>query len=81
MDTDADARLARRMQRDIEERGRGIDGVIEQYFNFVKPAFDQYIAPGRNIADLIVPRGGENEVAIDLIVKQVKKQLAVRGNF
>lgn len=79
MDTDPDTRLARRLERDIEDRGRDVEGVLAQYLRFVKPAFDTFIAPGMKIADIIVPRGGENEVAIDLIVKQVKTQLAERG--
>ncbi|EJD75450.1 uridine kinase [Loa loa] len=79
VDTDPDTRLARRLERDIQDRGRDLQGVLTQYLRFVKPAFDTFIAPGMKIADIIVPRGGENEVAIDLIVKQVKTQLAERG--
>ncbi|MFH4973677.1 hypothetical protein AB6A40_000386 [Gnathostoma spinigerum] len=79
VDTDPDTRLARRLKRDISERGRDVDGVLEQYFRFVKPAFETFIAPGMKVADIIVPRGGENQVAIDLIVKQIKIQLAERG--
>lgn len=79
VDTDPDTRLARRLERDIQDRGRDLEGVLTQYLRFVKPAFDTFIAPGMKIADIIVPRGGENEVAIDLIVKQVKTQLAERG--
>uniref|UniRef100_A0AC34QT02 Uridine kinase n=1 Tax=Panagrolaimus sp. JU765 TaxID=591449 RepID=A0AC34QT02_9BILA len=79
VDTDADTRLARRLQRDISERNRDIDSVLEQYIRHVKPAFDQYIAPGSKVADVIIPRGGENIVAIDLIVRQVKMQLEARG--
>lgn len=81
MDTDSDTRLGRRLERDIEERGRDIEGVLEQYMRFVKPAFDSFIAPGMKVADVIVPRGGENEVAIELIVRQVKNQLAERGKM
>ncbi|KAE9551505.1 hypothetical protein FO519_005299 [Halicephalobus sp. NKZ332] len=79
VDTDADTRLARRLYRDISERGRNISGVLDQYLHHVKPAFDQYIAPGSKVADVIIPRGGENTVAIDLIVRQVKMQLEARG--
>ena len=57
VDTDADIRLARRLERDISERGREIDGVIQQYTRFVKPSYDHYIAPTMIYADLIVPRG------------------------
>ncbi|KAJ1346542.1 hypothetical protein KIN20_001359 [Parelaphostrongylus tenuis] len=79
VDTDADVRLARRLNRDINERGRDIVGVLDQYFRFVKPAFEAYIAPGMKIADIIVPRGGDNDVAINLIAKQVMTQLIERG--
>lgn len=79
VDTDSDTRLARRLKRDTAERGRDTHGVIEQYFKFVKPAFDNFIAPATKQADIIVPRGGDNAVAIDLIIRQVKNQLAERG--
>lgn len=75
VDTDSDVRLARRMQRDISERGRDLEGVLKQYNKFVKPAFEHYIAPTMTYADIIVPRGGENKVAIDLIVRHVHTQL------
>jgi len=57
VDTDSDIRLARRLKRDITERGRDLDGVLKQYAKFVKPAYDQYIEPSRSYADVIVPRG------------------------
>jgi len=79
VDTDSDIRLARRLKRDISQRGRDIHGVMQQYEKFVKPAFDFYIAPSMQHADIIVPRGGENEVAINLIVRHVQTQLTNRG--
>ncbi|NXA57458.1 UCKL1 protein, partial [Nothocercus julius] len=80
VDTDSDIRLVRRLQRDIMERGRDIVGVIKQYNKFVKPAFEQYIEPTVQLADIVVPRGGENFVALDLIVQHVHSQLEkVRG--
>lgn len=79
IDTDPDERLARRLRRDITERGRDLEGVIKQYNTFVKPAFEYYIAPSVKDADLIVPRGGDNEIAIDLIVKHIHKQLKSLG--
>jgi len=79
VDTDADVRLARRLKRDICERGREIEGVLRQYNTFVKPAFEQFIEPGKNCADIVVPRGGENEIAINLIVTHVHQQLSKRG--
>ena len=79
VDTDSDVRLARRLSRDVKERGRSVDGVIQQYDRFVKPAFDHYIQPSMVHADIIVPRGGENAIAINLIVQHVTAQLQTRG--
>ncbi len=79
VDTDSDIRLSRRLNRDIKERGRDLTSVLEQYNRHVKPAFDHYIAPTMAHADIIVPRGGENEVAINLIVHYVQTQLDARG--
>ncbi|RMB95784.1 hypothetical protein DUI87_27898 [Hirundo rustica rustica] len=67
-----------RLRRDISERGRDIEGVIKQYNKFVKPAFDQYIQPTMRLADIVVPRGSGNTVAIDLIVQHVHSQLEER---
>lgn len=79
VDTDSDIRLVRRLRRDITERGRDIEGVIKQYNKFVKPAFEQYIEPYIRLADIVVPRGGGNMVAIDLIVQHVHKQMEEGG--
>ncbi|CAG0913796.1 unnamed protein product [Notodromas monacha] len=69
VDTDSDIRLARRLERDIAQRGRDLQGVLSQYERFVKPAYDFYIAPLKSHADIVVPRGGENEVAINVTVE------------
>ena len=61
--------------RDVRERGRDIEGCIKQWFAFVKPNFHKYVEPQRNVADLIVPRGIENHVAIEMMVDRVKKLL------
>ncbi|KAG5876704.1 hypothetical protein JTB14_038024 [Gonioctena quinquepunctata] len=79
VDTDPDVRLARRLRRDISQRGRDLDGVLKQYTGMVQPSFNHYIAPLMSHADIIVPRGGENEVAIQLIVQHVETQLLLRG--
>lgn len=79
VDTDSDIRLARRLRRDITQRGRELEGVLKQYTRFVKPSFEHYIAPLMAHADIIVPRGGDNEVAISLIVQHVQTQLQLRG--
>ncbi|KAL3052155.1 hypothetical protein OYC64_004832 [Pagothenia borchgrevinki] len=78
VDTDSDIRLIRRLKRDISLRGRDISGIIKQYNKFVKPAFEQYIEPTVQAADIVVPRGGENFVALDLIVQHVHSQLEKR---
>ncbi|KAH8965609.1 hypothetical protein BDL97_04G126400 [Sphagnum fallax] len=75
VDTDADVRLARRIRRDTMERGRDVNGVIEQYAKFVKPAFDDFVLPSKKYADVIIPRGGDNHVAIDLIVQHIRTKL------
>nr|XP_033320980.1 uridine-cytidine kinase-like 1 isoform X2 [Megalopta genalis] len=79
VDTDADVRLARRLRRDISQRGRDLVGVLKQYSTMVQPAFYYYIAPSMVHADIIVPRGGDNEVAIELIVQHIHTQLQLRG--
>jgi uridine kinase len=71
VDTDADIRILRRMQRDIEERGRTMDSVIEQYVNVVRPMHNQFIEPSKKYADIIIPEGGQNHVAIDLMVTKI----------
>ncbi|XP_078440911.1 uridine/cytidine kinase UKL1, chloroplastic-like [Wolffia australiana] len=75
VDTDADIRLARRIRRDTVERGRDVNSVLEQYAKFVKPAFDDFILPSKKYADVIIPRGGDNHVAIDLIVQHIRTKL------
>ncbi|KAI3940205.1 hypothetical protein MKW92_040109 [Papaver armeniacum] len=75
VDTDADVRLARRIRRDTVEKGRDIGQVLDQYSKFVKPAFDDFILPTKKYADIIIPRGGDNHVAIDLIVQHIRTKL------
>ena len=71
VDTDDDIRIIRRIKRDMEEPGRTLDSVIEQYLTVVKPMYHQFIEPTKRYADVIVPEGGENHVAIDLITTKV----------
>ncbi|XP_050537778.1 uridine-cytidine kinase [Daktulosphaira vitifoliae] len=75
VDTDSDTRLARRVPRDINERGRDLEQVLNQYMNFVKPAFEEFCLPTKKFADIIIPRGAENFVAIDLIVQHIRDLL------
>ncbi|MBD8028220.1 uridine kinase [Ureibacillus sp. Re31] len=72
VDTDSDLRIIRRIERDIKERGRTIDSVIDQYLTAVRPMHNLFIEPTKRYADVIIPEGGENEVAIDLMVTKIK---------
>ncbi|MCJ1339849.1 Uridine kinase [Bachmanniomyces sp. S44760] len=74
-EADADLCLARRITRDVRSRGRDIEGVIKQWFAFVKPNFQKFVEPQRNQADIIIPRGVENRVAIDMVVKKIQATL------
>lgn len=71
VDTDSDTRLARRVPRDINERCRDLEQVLYQYIHFVKPAFEEFCFPTKKFADVIIPRGAENIVAINLIVHRI----------
>jgi len=75
VDTDSDTRLARRVPRDIHERGRDLEQVLTQYMTFVKPAFEEFCSPTKKFADVIIPRGADNTVAIDLIVHHISEIL------
>lgn len=72
VDTDSDVRIIRRILRDIKERGRSLDSVIYQYIKTVRPAHLQFIEPSKKYADIIIPEGGYNDVAIDLIYQKIK---------
>lgn len=76
MDTPLDICLLRRMKRDLEERGRTIASVSEQYEHYVRPAFFEFIAPSKQYADLVVTRGGKNQIAIDIIKTKIRALLA-----
>ncbi|MFJ8063087.1 uridine kinase [Psychrobacillus sp. NPDC096426] len=72
VDTDSDLRIIRRIMRDIHERGRTVESVVEQYLTVVRPMHNQFIEPTKKYADIIIPEGGQNEVAIDLMVTKIK---------
>jgi uridine kinase len=72
VDTDADIRIIRRLLRDIKERGRTLDSVIEQYVSVVRPMHNQFVEPTKRYADIIIPEGGQNHVAIDLMVTKIR---------
>lgn len=79
VDTDDDIRIIRRIQRDMKERGRTLESVIDQYLDTVKPMYHQFIEPTKRYADIIVPEGGQNQVAIDLLATKIKDILAQRN--
>lgn len=75
VDTDADVRILRRITRDVKERGRSLDSVIEQYLTTVKPMHEQFVEPSKRRADIIIPEGGENTVALEMLIQRVRKHL------
>jgi uridine kinase len=75
IDTDPDIRLLRRIQRDVADRGRTLSAVLEQYLSSVRPMHLQFVEPSKRYADIIVPEGGHNEVAIDLLVTKIRSVL------
>jgi uridine kinase len=75
VDTDSDVRVIRRIERDIKERGRTLDSVINQYMTTVRPAHLQFVEPSKRYADIIIPEGGYNKVAIDIIVTKINSIL------
>ena len=76
VDADDDDRLSRIMRRDIIERGRDVQDVLRHYYTFVKPMHLQFIEPSKRYADIIVPQGGENHVAIDILASKIKMKLS-----
>ena len=75
VDTDADVRLIRRIRRDMKKRGRPLDEILEQYQTTVQPMHLQFVEPSKRYADIIVPRGGHNTVAIELIISTIRHRL------
>lgn len=81
VDTDADVRVLRRIQRDTQARGRSLNSVIDQYLTTVRPAYLEFIEPTKRFADVIIPEGGQNRVAIDLVRTKIAATLAQRGEI
>ncbi len=75
VDTDADVRILRRILRDVKERERSLDSVISQYLTTVKPMHEQFVEPSKRRADIIIPEGGENMVALQMLIERVHKHL------
>ena len=76
VDTDADVRFIRRLVRDVKERGRSVDSVVSQYMDTVRPMHEQFIEPSKRYADIIIPEGGHNMVAIDLLTTKITSIIA-----
>jgi len=72
VDTDADLRFIRRLQRDIRERGRTVESVVQQYLSTVRPMHMEFIEPSKRYADVIIPEGGYNDVGIDLVIQKIR---------
>src|SRR5699024_12030165 len=72
VDTDSDIRILRRISRDVKERGRSLDSVMDQYLSVVRPMHLQFIEPTKRFSDIIIPEGGENMVAIDIITTKIR---------
>jgi uridine kinase len=75
VDAEADVRLIRRIRRDIAERGRSLDKILDQYLSTVQPMHLQFVEPTKRYADVIVPRGGHNEVAIEMLVAKIRRRI------
>ena len=75
VDTDADVRLCRRIKRDVNKRGRTLESVLQQYQTTVKPMHEKYVEPSKRFADIVVPEGGKNLVALDMIMGRIERHL------
>ena len=75
VDTDADVRILRRIVRDVRDRGRSLESVINQYLNTVKPMHEQFVEPSKRRADIIIPEGGHNKVALETVMERVRAHL------
>ena len=75
VDTDADIRLCRRIKRDVNKRGRSLESVLQQYQQTVKPMHEMYVEPSKKYANLVVPEGGKNAVALDMIIGKIQRHL------
>lgn len=81
VDTDDDIRLLRRLQRDITERGRSVEGVLKQYEDFVRPMHLEFVEPSKRYADIIIPRGGKNKVAREMVISHIQRKVTPRPSL
>ena len=79
VDADSDVRLIRRLRRDMTERGRTVDAILRQYEDSVRPMYLEFVEPTKRFADVIIPGGGHNKVAIDLVKTKIRELLRERG--
>lgn len=75
VDTDADVRILRRIVRDVRDRGRSLESVVNQYLTTVKPMHEQFVEPSKRKADIIIPEGGHNQVALEMVLERVRAHL------
>ena len=80
VDADADVRILRRIVRDVRDRGRSLESVVNQYLTTVKPMHELYVEPSRRKADIIIPEGGQNEVAVELLIRRIQAHLEEEDN-
>ena len=78
VDADADVRILRRIVRDVKERGRSLDSVISQYLTTVKPMHEAFVEPSKRYADVIIPEGGRNKVALDMVIIMMTMETIIR---
>ena len=79
VDTDADVRILRRIVRDVRDRGRSLENVVNQYLNTVKPMHEQFVEPSKRNADIIIPEGGHNQVALEMVIERVRAHIERKG--
>lgn len=75
VDTDADVRILRRIVRDVRDRGRSLESVVSQYLTTVKPMHEQFVEPSKRNADIIIPEGGHNQVAMEMLMERVRAHI------
>lgn len=80
VDTDADVRILRRIVRDVRDRGRSLDSVVNQYLTTVKPMHEQFVEPSKRNADIIIPEGGHNQVALEMVMERVRAHIERNGD-
>lgn len=76
VDTDADIRFIRRLKRDVVERGRSLESVVQQYLQTVRPMHLEYVEPSKRYADIVIPEGGKNPVSVEIVIQRIKTRLA-----